>query len=56
MGCDQQGHKVGGAGALFSWWPIKAWGPCPRATDAGLSYTRKGQVIDEILFGKADDK
>lgn len=52
LGCDQEGHKAGGAGAFFEWWPIKAWGPCPKASAAGLPYTRKGQPTDEMLFGK----
>jgi hypothetical protein len=51
FGCDQQGHKAGGMGALFEWWPVKAWGPCQKASAAGLPYTRKGQGTDEMLFG-----
>jgi hypothetical protein len=51
FGCDQMGHKAGGMGALFEWWPVKAWGPCERASAAGLPYTRKGQGTDEMLFG-----
>ena len=54
FGCDKMGHKAGGMGALFDWWPVKAWGPCPKATAAGLSYTRKGQGTDEMLFGSND--
>lgn len=51
FGCDQLGHKAGGMGAFFEWWPVKAWGPCERASAAGLPYTRKGQGTDEMLFG-----
>lgn len=54
LGCDQEGHRAGGMGAFFEWWPIKAWGPCPKASAAGLPYTRKGQPTDEMLFGKQD--
>ena len=50
-GCDQDGHRVGGVGMVFEWWPIKAWGPCPKAAAAGIPYTRKGQGTDEMLFG-----
>lgn len=51
FGCDQLGHKAGGMGAFFEWWPVKAWGPCEKASAAGLAYTRKGQGTDEMLFG-----
>ena len=53
FGCDQQGHRAAGAGALIPWWPIKVWNHCPKAAQAGLPYTRKGQIIDEMLFGRA---
>ena len=56
FGCDQDGHKVGGAGALFEWWPVKAWGPCEKLAEAGIPYTRKGQGTDEILFGQDKSK
>eukprot|EP01025_Chloroclados_australasicus_P031036 TRINITY_DN3131_c1_g1_i2.p1 TRINITY_DN3131_c1_g1~~TRINITY_DN3131_c1_g1_i2.p1 ORF type:complete len:150 (+),score=14.81 TRINITY_DN3131_c1_g1_i2:177-626(+) len=56
FGCDQQGHKAGGMGAFFEWWPVKAWGPCPKAAAAGLAYPRKGQGTNEMLFGPGDDK
>jgi len=39
-------------GALFSWWPIKVYRPCPAWTAAGGTYQRKGQITDEMLFGK----
>lgn len=54
LGCDQEGHRAGGMGAFFEWWPIKAWGPCPKASAVGLPYTRKGQPTDEMLFGSQD--
>lgn len=45
---------MGGLGAIpgFGWWPIKAYRPCGKASAAGIRYRRKGQDIDEVLFGK----
>ena len=45
---------MGGLAAieLFSWWPIKAYRPCPLAADAGKRYQRSGQTLDEIVFKK----
>eukprot|EP01025_Chloroclados_australasicus_P029065 TRINITY_DN28901_c0_g1_i1.p2 TRINITY_DN28901_c0_g1~~TRINITY_DN28901_c0_g1_i1.p2 ORF type:complete len:130 (-),score=10.20 TRINITY_DN28901_c0_g1_i1:355-744(-) len=53
-GCDRTGRIAGGLGAIagFEWWPIKAYRPCPELTKSGKSYSRKGQVTDEMLFGK----
>jgi hypothetical protein len=51
FGCDKLGHKAAGVGAFLDWWPVKAWGPCQKAAEAGLPYTRKGQSLDETLFG-----
>jgi hypothetical protein len=56
FGCDQEGHKAGGMGAIAEWWPVKAWGPCPKAAEKGLPYTRKGQGTDEMLFGPGSGK
>ncbi|GFR47593.1 hypothetical protein Agub_g9327, partial [Astrephomene gubernaculifera] len=52
-GCDGEGRVIGGMGALpgFGWWPIKAYKPCPALTEAGLEYTRKGQMTNDVLFG-----
>ncbi|GIL59132.1 hypothetical protein Vafri_14053 [Volvox africanus] len=52
-GCDGQGRVIGGMGALpgFGWWPIKAYKPCPALYEAGLEYTRKGQMTNDVLFG-----
>ncbi|PNW86120.1 hypothetical protein CHLRE_02g074100v5 [Chlamydomonas reinhardtii] len=52
-GCDGQGRVIGGMGALpgFGWWPIKAYKPCPALNEAGLEYTRKGQMTNDVLFG-----
>ncbi|BDA42935.1 hypothetical protein COCOBI_03-8280 [Coccomyxa sp. Obi] len=55
-GCDQKGRIAGGLGAVAEWWPIKAYRPCPAFTQAGGSYTRKGQILDEMLFGKGKQK
>lgn len=54
MGCDGTGRIMGGLGSLpgFGWWPIKAYRPCGKATEKGIRYQRKGQVVDEVLFGR----
>eukprot|EP00326_Haptolina_ericina_P031632 CAMPEP_0181251220 /NCGR_PEP_ID=MMETSP1096-20121128/46758_1 /TAXON_ID=156174 ORGANISM="Chrysochromulina ericina, Strain CCMP281" /NCGR_SAMPLE_ID=MMETSP1096 /ASSEMBLY_ACC=CAM_ASM_000453 /LENGTH=85 /DNA_ID=CAMNT_0023348783 /DNA_START=84 /DNA_END=341 /DNA_ORIENTATION=- len=53
-GCDSNGRVLGGLAAieLFSWWPIKAYRPCPKCAKAGIRYTRSGQTLDEIVFKK----
>ena len=52
--CDGSGRIVGGLGAieLFSWWPIKAYRPCPNFINNGGQYIRSGQGLDEIAFGR----
>ncbi|KAI7843300.1 hypothetical protein COHA_003131 [Chlorella ohadii] len=54
FGCDGTGRIAGGIGAVpgFGWWPIKAYRPCPKASQAGVQYQRKGQITDEVLFGR----
>jgi len=39
-------------GAFVDWWPIKAYRECPALTASGRSYSRKGQITDEMLFGR----
>ena len=53
-GCDQNGRVMGGLAAieLFSWWPIKAYRPCPECAKNGVRYSRSGQTLDEIVFKK----
>lgn len=53
-GCDGSGRIMGGIGAVpgFGWWPIKAYRPCGKAVDAGVTYQRKGQGVDEVMFGR----
>ena len=48
------GRVMGGLGAipLFSWWPIKAYRPCPTCAEKGFKYKRTGQSLDEIVFKK----
>jgi hypothetical protein len=48
-----EGRIIGGLAAIpgFRWWPIKAYRPCPKLSAAGLEYTRKGQAINDVLFG-----
>lgn len=54
FGCDGSGRIMGGIGAVpgFGWWPIKAYRPCGKAADAGVTYQRKGQGVDEVMFGR----
>jgi hypothetical protein len=54
FGCDGSGRIMGGIGAVpgFSWWPIKAYRPCGKAASAGITYQRKGQGVDEVMFGR----
>ncbi|KAK9867303.1 hypothetical protein WJX84_011291 [Apatococcus fuscideae] len=56
--CDRLGREVGGIGAIpgFGWWPIKAYRPCPAALKAGVKYVRKGQITDDVLFGRRKQK
>ena len=53
-GCNGQGRIAGGVGAVIDWWPIKAYRPCPAFEASGGKYTRKGQITDEVLFGRND--
>eukprot|EP00198_Chlamydomonas_reinhardtii_P012486 XP_001701823.1 predicted protein [Chlamydomonas reinhardtii] len=52
-GVTRASRVIGGMGALpgFGWWPIKAYKPCPALNEAGLEYTRKGQMTNDVLFG-----
>jgi hypothetical protein len=54
MQCDGSGRIQGGLAAVkvFSWWPIKAYRPCPGLIESGGTYTRKGQDVDSILWGE----
>jgi len=54
--CGGSGRIQGGLGTLpgLKWWPIKAFRPCPTCEKEGRAYTRRGQVLDEVLFGKDD--
>lgn len=54
--CDGTGRLQGGLGTLpgLKWWPIKAFRPCPECEKAGRTYNRRGQGLDEVLFGKDD--
>jgi len=38
----------------FARWPIKAYRPCPKAAEKGIEYTRKGQGVDEVMFGRKE--
>ncbi|KAG7361764.1 hypothetical protein IV203_036865 [Nitzschia inconspicua] len=50
--CDGSGRISGGVGAVLDWWPIKAYRPCPNFIERGGKYTRSGQGLDEIAFGR----
>ena len=52
--CDGEGRIIGGMGSLpgFGWWPIKAYRPCPNFVESGKQYQRKGQITDDIMFGR----
>jgi len=53
--CDELGHVQKGLGAMpgFGWFDLlKVYGHCPEAAKAGIGYTRKGQELDKILFGR----
>mmetsp|Transcript_44421 Transcript_44421/g.53724 ORF Transcript_44421/g.53724 Transcript_44421/m.53724 type:complete len:164 (+) Transcript_44421:180-671(+) len=52
--CDGSGRITGGIGAIVPWIPIKAYRPCPNFIERGGRYTRSGQGLDEIAFGRAD--
>ncbi|KAJ7536724.1 hypothetical protein O6H91_12G079700 [Diphasiastrum complanatum] len=56
--CDGSGRIQGGIGVVpgFTWWPIKAYRPCPAFLEAGGKYKRRGQSLNEVAFGqKAND-
>jgi len=42
----------GGIGVFLKFWPIKAYRPCPQLIENGGFYTRSGQGLDEIAFGR----
>lgn len=50
--CDGSGRILGGIGVVLPWWPIKAYRPCPNFIEAGGTYQRSGQGLDEIAFGR----
>lgn len=54
MQCDGSGRIQGGLAAIevFSWWPIKAYRPCPGLITSGGVYTRAGQDVNSILWGE----
>lgn len=48
--CDGQGRVVGGVGALFSWWPIKAYRPCSNLAQAGVQYQRCARCVGVVVW------
>ncbi|XP_030951836.1 uncharacterized protein LOC115975264 [Quercus lobata] len=53
-GCNGEGRIQGGIATFpgFGWWPIKAYRPCPGFVASGGRYTRRGQSMDEVAFGR----
>ncbi|KAG1656323.1 hypothetical protein FOA52_006654 [Chlamydomonas sp. UWO 241] len=53
QGCDGEGHVIGGLASvpLLAWWPLKVYRPCSKLEPAGIEYTRKGQPLNDVLFG-----
>jgi hypothetical protein len=45
---------MGGLGTFLTWWPIKAYRPCPNFINAGGRYERAGQGLEEIAFGREE--
>lgn len=54
--CKGTGRIAGGLSTLpgFDWWPIKAFRPCPTCEKEGREYQRRGQGLNEVLFGQDD--
>lgn len=54
--CKGTGRLAGGLSTLpgLDWWPIKAFRPCPTCEREGRSYQRRGQGLNEVLFGVDD--
>jgi hypothetical protein len=55
-GCQGNGKIQGGIGVFLSWWPIKVFRPCPAFSEAGYSYKREGQTLEQVLFGEPSEK
>jgi hypothetical protein len=51
--CDGSGRILGGIPTILPWWPIKPYRPCPNFIANGGEYSRIGQPLDEIAFGRA---
>ncbi|XP_078175207.1 uncharacterized protein LOC144568712 [Carex rostrata] len=54
-GCNGEGRIQGGIATVpgFSWWPIKAYRPCPGFVSSGGRYRRQGQTMDEVVSGSS---
>ena len=50
--CDGSGRILGGIATVLTFWPIKAYRPCPNFIERGGRYVRSGQGLDEIAFGR----
>lgn len=45
---------LGGIPLLLPWWPIKPYRPCPNFIANGGRYSRVGQPLDQIAFGRGN--
>jgi len=54
--CNENGRVLGGVALFLPWWPIKAYRPCPDFIKAEKTYTRAGQSLEEIAFGRKAGK
>jgi len=52
--CDGSGRILGGIPLILPWWPIKPYRPCPNFIANGGQYSRIGQPLDEIAFGRGN--
>mmetsp|Transcript_29499 Transcript_29499/g.45026 ORF Transcript_29499/g.45026 Transcript_29499/m.45026 type:complete len:128 (-) Transcript_29499:2-385(-) len=52
--CDGTGRILGGIPLILPWWPIKPYRPCPNFIANGGQYSRIGQPLDEIAFGRGN--
>lgn len=50
----QTNRILGGIPTILPWWPIKPYRPCPNFIANGGKYSRIGQPLDEIAFGRGN--
>ncbi len=52
--CFNIDRILGGIPTILPWWPIKPYRPCPNFIARGGQYSRIGQPLDEIAFGRGE--